>query len=66
MAFKVTDVQGALKGADYPATGDELSALARDNGAEPELVEALEGIGEVDGPTGVQHALKGELTGADD
>jgi hypothetical protein len=66
MAFNVTDVQAALKGADYPATGDELAALARDNGADQELVDALEGIGEVDGPTGVQQELKGDLTGADD
>jgi Protein of unknown function (DUF2795) len=65
MAWQVTDVQKALKGADYPASGDELAELAQGNGADDGLVEALRGMREVDGPNGVMKELKGQLTGAD-
>lgn len=64
MAFQVTEVQKALKGADYPATGDDLAALAEGNGADAELVDALRGMREVDGPNGVMKELKGELGGS--
>jgi hypothetical protein len=65
MAFEVTEVQKCLKGADYPATGEQLAELARGNGAADDLVEALRGIGdEVDGPNGVMKRLKGHLTGS--
>ncbi len=61
MGFDVTEVQKALKGADYPAQGDELADLAEQNGADDELVEAIRGVGEVDGPNGVMKELKGSL-----
>ena len=51
MAFQVTEVQKALKGADYPMDGKALSALAKKNGADGDLVDALKGLREVDGPT---------------
>jgi hypothetical protein len=64
MAFQVTEVQSALKGADYPMDGPALADLAERNGAEKELVEALRGVGQVDGPTGVMKELKGDLGGS--
>jgi len=62
-AFQVTEVQKALKGADYPMDGAGLSGLAESNGARPELVEALRGLREVDGPNTVMHELKDHLGG---
>ena len=64
MAFQVTEVQKALKGADYPMDGKALSALAEKNGADDDLVQALKGLREVDGPNGVMKELKGELGGS--
>jgi hypothetical protein len=64
MAFQVTEVQKALKGADYPMDGKALSALAKKNGADGELVEALSGLREVDGPNTVMKELKGSLGGS--
>ncbi|MFL6129906.1 MAG: DUF2795 domain-containing protein [Mycobacteriales bacterium] len=63
MAFQVTEVQKALKGADYPMDGGQLAELARSNGAEDELVEALRGVGKVDGPNTVMKELKAHLGG---
>lgn len=64
MAFQVTEVQKALKGADYPADGAQLADLAKGNGAGDDLVDALRGIGQADGPNGVMTQLKGDLGGA--
>ena len=64
MAFQVTEVQKALKGADYPMDGKELSQLAKKNGGGDDLVEALKGIGKVDGPNTVMKELKGSLGGS--
>jgi uncharacterized protein DUF2795 len=65
MAFEVTEVQKALEGADYPATGEQLAEKARQNGASEELIEALRKIDEsVDGPNGVMKRLEGQLTGS--
>lgn len=64
MAFQVTEVQKALKGADYPMDGEALSALAQKNGADDELVGALRGLREVDGPNTVMQELKGQLGGS--
>jgi predicted HD phosphohydrolase len=64
MAFQVTEVQRALKGADYPMDGKALAALAQKNGAGEDLVGALKDIGRVDGPNGVMKQLKGELGGS--
>jgi hypothetical protein len=63
MAFQVTEVQKALKGADYPMDGKALSALAKKNGADDDLVDALQGLREVDGPNTVMQELKGSLGG---
>ena len=63
MAFQVTEVQKALKGADYPMDGKALSALAKKNGGSSELVDALSGLREVDGPNTVMKELKGSLGG---
>jgi hypothetical protein len=65
MAFQVTEVQKALKGADYPMDGRQLSELARSNGADRELQDALAGIDrQVDGPNAVMQELKGDLGGS--
>lgn len=50
--FQVNDIQKYLKGADYPMNGKELAALAENNGGPSELVELLQGVSEVDGPSG--------------
>ena len=56
-------MQKALKGADYPMDGEQLSALAKKNGAEESLVEALKGVRQVDGPNTVMKELKSHLGG---
>jgi hypothetical protein len=66
MGFDVTEVQKALKGADYPMDGSALSELAQSNGADQELVDALRGLREVEGPNGVMKELKGQLGGSTD
>jgi hypothetical protein len=58
MPFQVTEVQKALKGADYPMDGKALSALAKKNGADDNLVNAFKGLREVDGPNTVMKELK--------
>ncbi|QJY48839.1 DUF2795 domain-containing protein [Pseudonocardia broussonetiae] len=63
MSFQVTEVQKALKGADYPMDGAALADLAESNGADKELVDALRPMREVDGPNGVMKELKGQLGG---
>lgn len=63
MAFQVNEVQRHLKGADYPMSGERLAELAKKNGADQDLVDALRGVGEVDGPNGVMKQLKGDLGG---
>jgi len=60
--WQITDVQKALKGADYPASGEELARVAEDNGGDSELVEKLRGIDEASGPDDVMRAFKGQLT----
>lgn len=62
-AFQVTEVQKALKGAHYPMDGKALSELAKSNGGSDELVEALSGVRQVDGPNTVMHELKEHLGG---
>jgi Protein of unknown function (DUF2795) len=65
MAFQVTEVQKALKGADYPASSQDLAQQAERNSAEPQLVEALRGTRKdsFDGPNAVMKELKGQLGG---
>ena len=62
-SWQVTEVQKALKGADYPMKGQDLAELAKSNGADDQLVEALRGVGEVGGPNGVMKELKAHLGG---
>ena len=65
MAPQITDVQEALKGADYPATRDELVKLAQSNGAAREVVQALQEAdgNRFDGPDQVMAGLKGQVSG---
>lgn len=55
------DLQKALKGAEYPASRDDLVTLAKDNGADDTLVEKLGDApaDEFDGPNDVQKAVFG-------
>ena len=62
--FEVTEVQKALKGANYPMDGAALAELAKSNGADDALVDALRGLRQVDGPNGVMKELKGDLGGS--
>lgn len=39
--LEVTEVQKALKGADYPMDGPQLADLAQSNGASPDIVDAI-------------------------
>jgi hypothetical protein len=65
MAFSPPEVQKALRGADYPATGTQLAQLAERNGAGRDLVETIKNLDSktYDGPDKVMEALKGELGG---
>ena len=65
MAFQVTDVQKALKGADYPMDGGQLAELAESNGAAKDLVDALRDVRQVDGPNTVMQELSGRLGNSD-
>ncbi|WP_030664063.1 DUF2795 domain-containing protein [Streptomyces cellulosae] len=54
-------LQKALKGADYPASRDDLVSLARNNGADDKIVDKLSHSGkrQFDGPNEVQKAVFG-------
>ena len=65
-SFQVTEVQKALKGADYPMSGPELAEQAKKNGGSDELVEVLQRVGQVEGPNGVMKAIKDSLGGPTD
>ena len=61
MEFDPIEVQKHLKGADYPASGEELASTAESNNNAPkELVEKLRSFGEetFSGPDKVMAALK--------
>jgi hypothetical protein len=62
-AFQVNEVQKCLKGADYPMNGGQLAELAERNGASADLVDALRGVGEVNGPNAVMQHLESHLGG---
>ena len=64
MAWQVTDVQKVLKGADYPASGEQLADLARSNGADDDLAQELSSIGKAGGPDEVMKQLSGKLGGS--
>jgi Protein of unknown function (DUF2795) len=55
------ELQKALKGADYPASRDDLVSLARSNGADEKVVDRLSHTGakQFDGPNDVQKAVFG-------
>ncbi|GGT71531.1 MULTISPECIES: DUF2795 domain-containing protein [Streptomyces] len=55
------DVQKALKGAEYPASGEDLVSVAKSNGAEDTVVKKLQSSGSkrYDGPDEVQKAIFG-------
>jgi hypothetical protein len=59
MDFNPIDVQKALKGADYPSSGEDLAAKAQENGAPDDLVEQLRGLGggDISGPEQVMKHL---------
>jgi hypothetical protein len=67
LPVQVTDVQKALKGADYPASRDDLVALAESNDADADVVDALRGLngGSFDSPADVMKSLGGALGGKD-
>lgn len=52
-------LQKALAGADYPADKQELIDLAKRNGADQDVIEALDKLpeGQVSGPDQVQKAV---------
>jgi hypothetical protein len=55
------DIQKALSGMDYPARKDDIVRHAQQQGADDEVVEALEKIEdrEYEGPSGVSSAVFG-------
>jgi Protein of unknown function (DUF2795) len=55
------ELQRHLKGADYPASRDELVSLAESNDAPPDVVEAIRDADAEDfeGPDEVQAAIAG-------
>ena len=64
MAPSPSEVQKALRGADYPASRDDLIELAKDNEAPEEIVDELEdGLedDEYDSPADVMADLAGDL-----
>ncbi len=60
MDFNPVDVQKNLKGADYPASGEELASTAESNDAPDDLIEQLRSLGDENfsGPDQVMAALK--------
>jgi len=58
--FNPVDVQKNLKGADYPASGEEVASTAESNGAPGDLIEQLRSLGDVNlaGPDQGMAALK--------
>lgn len=54
-----TNLQRFLRGADYPASKDDLIQIARENDAPDEILDMLEDMPDVDfeGPTDVQEAM---------
>ncbi len=60
MDLNPIDVQKHLKGADYPASGDDLASTAEGNDAPGDLVEKLRSLGgeEFSGPDQVMAAIK--------
>lgn len=51
------DIRTAVRGATFPASGDDLVAVARVNQAAPEVVEALDRLGAADEFDSVEEVL---------
>ena len=53
------EIQQHLGGIDYPASKDRILRTARDNGADGNVLDALESLPDrdYDGPTAVSEAL---------
>ena len=51
------DIRTAVRGATFPATGDDLVAVARVNQADPEVVDALDRLGAADEFDSVEEVL---------
>ncbi|WP_128379933.1 DUF2795 domain-containing protein [Streptomyces cavernae] len=53
------DLQKALKGVEYPTTGENLAQTAQENGADQQLVDLLNEHGEeeFEGPNEVSRAV---------
>lgn len=53
------DVQKALAGVNYPSSKQDLISQAKSNGADDEILEALDKLpdGEISGPDQVQKAV---------
>lgn len=53
-------MQKNLKGADYPASGEDLASTAESNGAPSDMIEQLRNLGDEDfsGPDEIMAALK--------
>lgn len=51
------DIRAAVRGATFPATGDDLVAVARVNQAPPETMEALDRLGAADEFDSVEEVL---------
>ena len=58
-AWNPIEVQKHLKGMNYPASKEQVVELARENGADDGLIQALENVrsNEFDGPDDVMEAL---------
>jgi len=59
MGYDVTQVQKSLAGFDYPGGPDELAQHASSQGADQQLVDALQGLDkqQFDGPNAVMAKL---------
>lgn len=51
------DIRSAVRGATFPASGDDLVAVARVNQAAPEVVDALDRLGAADEFDSVEEVL---------
>lgn len=51
------DIRAAVRGATFPATGDDLVAVARVNQAPPETLDALDRLGAADEFDSVEEVL---------
>jgi hypothetical protein len=63
MSTSSTEVKKALKGADYPASREDLIEVARENEAPDDVIDELEeslGEEEYDSPADVMAVLGGE------